>query len=763
MKSTIRCVAFFILVALLAAGSVALGQASAGTIVAWGSNEYGQCTVPTPNAGYTAVAAGSAHSLGLKTDGSIVALGDNTYGQCNVPSPNTGFTAVAAGGGTSSSHSLGLKTDGSIVAWGYNNWGQCNVPLPNAGFTAVVAGSAHSLGLKTDGTIVAWGDNTYGQCSVPSPNTGFTAVAAGYCHSLGLKTDGSIVAWGYNNWGQCYVPLPNTGFTAMAAGVHHNLGLKTDGSIVAWGSNEYGQCTVPTPNAGFTAVEADWEFSLGLKGDGAIVAWGKNDYGQCNVPTPSRGFTAAAAGGYHSLAILGYLPADVLSVLDVPQDQGGWVRLTIGRSALDGDGDDFPIATYNVWQRIDDLAFLGATAAGRGAGLAAYPTKASDPALVEAVDAIKVAGWDVKKVAGRYFVQSSELPNKGTLPPGDWEIIGSFAACQQDQYIYRASTLADVIGDKIPYSVYMVSAHTTIPSIWFASAPDSGYSIDNLAPQQPRDLAGNFFYQPESLLLTWRANTEADFSHYSVYRSAQAGFVPSSDNLLTTTPSPQLNDPDCTPTAAYFYKLSAVDRHGNSSSYADYASAGAVANYVSHLSAVAEPGRCIIRWQVMGQPQPGDFRVWRSVGTSGFEPLVGGAVVLENGGWALADRDVESGQNYAYRVFLVIGSNETLLFETIRLSVPQVVLRLYQNHPNPFNPRTTIRFDLPVAGQAQLSIYDLAGRLVRVLVEGEIPAGSHEAVWDGRDAAGRAVPSGSYLARLVAGGKVEGVRLSLVR
>jgi hypothetical protein len=90
-------------------------------------------------------------------------------------------------------------------------------------------------------------------------------------------------------------------------------------------------------------------------------------------------------------------------------------------------------------------------------------------------------------------------------------------------------------------------------------------------------------------------------------------------------------------------------------------------------------------------------------------------------------------------------------------------LRLYPNQPNPFNPMTTIRFDLPAAGQVRLAIYDLAGRLVRVLVEGEIPAGSHEAVWDGRDSTGRSAPSGSYLARLVAGGKVEGVRLSLVR
>jgi flagellar hook assembly protein FlgD len=76
---------------------------------------------------------------------------------------------------------------------------------------------------------------------------------------------------------------------------------------------------------------------------------------------------------------------------------------------------------------------------------------------------------------------------------------------------------------------------------------------------------------------------------------------------------------------------------------------------------------------------------------------------------------------------------------------------------------TAIRIVLEDAGRAPSAFYDLAGRLVRVLVEGEIPAGSHEAVWDGRDASGHSAPSGSYLARLVAGGKVEGVRLSLVR
>jgi hypothetical protein len=83
--------------------------------------------------------------------------------------------------------------------------------------------------------------------------------------------------------------------------------------------------------------------------------------------------------------------------------------------------------------------------------------------------------------------------------------------------------------------------------------------------------------------------------------------------------------------------------------------------------------------------------------------------------------------------------------------------------PNPFNPGTTIRFDLPEAGAVRLSVFDVAGRLVRALLDENMPQGNHEAAWDGRDASGRDVGSGSYLARLEFGGKVESVTMGLVR
>ncbi len=67
-----------------------------------------------------------------------------------------------------------------------------------------------------------------------------------------------------------------------------------------------------------------------------------------------------------------------------------------------------------------------------------------------------------------------------------------------------------------------------------------------------------------------------------------------------------------------------------------------------------------------------------------------------------------------------------------------------QNVPNPFNPRTTIRFSLPEAGPVRVAVYDLRGRLLRVLVAATLPAGSHDVTWDGRDDQGRVVASGAY-------------------
>jgi hypothetical protein len=95
---------------------------------------------------------------------------------------------------------------------------------------------------------------------------------------------------------------------------------------------------------------------------------------------------------------------------------------------------------------------------------------------------------------------------------------------------------------------------------------------------------------------------------------------------------------------------------------------------------------------------------------------------------------------------------------------PAASLRLQPCFPNPFNPRTTLRCDLPAASLARLGVYDAAGRRIRMLLAETIPvAGRREVNWDGLDDAGRACPSGLYVARLCAGGETAMVRMTLVR
>ena len=80
--------------------------------------------------------------------------------------------------------------------------------------------------------------------------------------------------------------------------------------------------------------------------------------------------------------------------------------------------------------------------------------------------------------------------------------------------------------------------------------------------------------------------------------------------------------------------------------------------------------------------------------------------------------------------------------------LPQIRTELLPNVPNPFNPATTIAFNLADEGRVDLRIYAIDGRLVRTLVTGTMGAGTHRLTWTGTDDDGRGLPSGVYLMRL---------------
>ena len=87
--------------------------------------------------------------------------------------------------------------------------------------------------------------------------------------------------------------------------------------------------------------------------------------------------------------------------------------------------------------------------------------------------------------------------------------------------------------------------------------------------------------------------------------------------------------------------------------------------------------------------------------------------------------------------------------------IEAAMVRLFQNYPNPFHDRTAIAYAVERPGPVTVMVYDLLGRHVRTLVDQTQPVGTYEVGWDGRDAAGQPVASGTYFYRLRVGGAVS--------
>lgn len=108
----------------------------------------------------------------------------------------------------------------------------------------------------------------------------------------------------------------------------------------------------------------------------------------------------------------------------------------------------------------------------------------------------------------------------------------------------------------------------------------------------------------------------------------------------------------------------------------------------------------------------------------------------------------DGSERFALRNWLRGYLNDILTGTTLREELPTEHV-LLGGYPNPFNPKTTIVFELAAPGTIQLEIFDVTGKLVKTLASGYHDATKHEVFWDGRDQAGAGVTSGVYLARLV--------------
>ena len=278
-----------------------------GTVIAFGQNQFGQCTIPECRDGitYTQAAAGYGHTVLLKSDGSAVAFGMNYFGQIEIPDLPFGitYTQIAA----VYSRTILLRSDGAAVNIGTDPYvdsdnhgsatGTGTPELTDDGlfYLQAAPGAAHTVLLKSDGTVLTYGNNTDGQCNIPSLTYGtdgptaarYTQVATNCCHTILLKSDGTAVACGRNDSGECNIPALPDGvtYTQCAAGARHTVLLRSDGWAVAFGENTDGRCNVPhlPTNVTYTQVSTGYRHTVLLKSDGRAVVFGWDDHRQCDI------------------------------------------------------------------------------------------------------------------------------------------------------------------------------------------------------------------------------------------------------------------------------------------------------------------------------------------------------------------------------------------------------------------------------------------------------------------------------------------------
>ena len=307
----------------------------------------------------------------------------------------------------------------------------------------------------------------------------------------------------------------------------------------------------------------------------------------------------------------------ITSVTDIPNDQGGHVRVTLQKSPLDDGARTFcPAAGYDVWRLVppgrivQDIAREG-TAVREDAARAhlAAASRTGDEAasaslqgldLLRGAKDLSLVEWN-----GRLFVRSAGRTVASPFPAGTWEIVGSFFATQASSYVVATTTLADSGSGGVNDQTYMVTVHTTTPSVWFASLPVSGHSVDNIAPAAPVGLAAAY-HTGSGNHLTWQPAPETDFESFRVYRGSSPGFVAGPASLVASVPSPTWTDPSYDSPLGAYYKVSTTDHAGNESA--------AVAP--GSTTAVGGSGDLTPLVFALGAPSPNPFGVETALGFS---------------------------------------------------------------------------------------------------------------------------------------------------
>ncbi len=489
----------------------------------------------------------------------------------------------------------------------------------------------------------------------------------------------------------------------------------------------------------------------------------------------------------------------ITSVLDIPEDQGGWTRISFTRSGYDFEDDSSPTDEYCVWRRVDNPALKGRVRDG----VLGRPEGKHTREREAAVEVPELGPThSVATIDGRIFALATQDNPHGFPRDTAWEYVTDVAAMQQEAYMVAVPTYEDgALGDVNIFLEFENESNYIEPPA-FGTVTATIY-LENFPPGEGMravDLMlnqtfGGFRVSATNLLDLEIGDPETGWSLASntcvmpdengrvavavleyLYNGSLPGALeigpnpvygqsvwdcdmvqqdwcvrldPSGHGGVWSAPPPG----DCAPavdTPWVVYRVSA-HRADPTEWYVSPPDSG----YSIDDLAPAPPGglkipaQLTLSWDPNGEIDLDHYTIYAVDDEEALDEAEAVATTEETE-CPLSDETVG---RYVFVTASDLSGNESapseLLWNT-GTSIPESHF-LAQNVPNPFNPVTTIRFGLPERAEARIEIYDVAGRVVRVLAEGTLPAGEHEVVWDGRDGHGHAVSSGVYFYRMEAG------------
>ncbi len=183
--------------------------------------------------------------------------------------------------------------------------------------------------------------------------------------------------------------------------------------------------------------------------------------------------------------------------------------------------------------------------------------------------------------------------------------------------------------------------------------------------------------------------------------------------------------------------------------------------FISRFEAVPAGNSVEVSWQFSSDEPVDTYQIYRGAGSASSIVIAQGNAATTR---SFVDRDVQPATQYRYELVVRTQDGEEYRSQPVTITTAALALALGQNHPNPFNPSTTIPFTVASDdSRVRLFVLDAGGRVVRTLFNGTKPAGSHTVAWDGRDERGTAASSGVYFYVLDVGGERRTRKMVLLK